>query len=938
MARDPLTNVVLLTGATGFLGTHLALRLLKEEGTAIIALVRARDAETARQRLLRLWWDWPELVDAVGGRVTVLAGDVALPRLGLDETRQEALTKKVTHVIHAAAAVRMDIPVGELRKTNVQGTVNVLELATAAHKDHGLARFSHTSTAYVAGGRKGEVREDSLTDEFGFSSAYEMTKYEAELLVNEAKKDLPVSVLRPGMVVGDSRTGAVKAFNTLYVPLRLYLSGRLRIFPTSGSLRVNLAPVDYVADAVVRLTFDRRAEGLNFHLTAPSSSLPTVKQMMHLVREWAETHLGMKLPRPLFIPLPLHLAKAGPRDRKAIEGEDRRTAGALELLAPYFKEDRIFRRDNTDRLLGPYVLKWQSVLPTLLQYAVYHGFLHRSERTIHEQVLFRLESKSRPVTYHDIVDGKAIIRSAAEVHREMLAVVGALAFLGIRAGDRVAIVGLNNTRYLALDVAIGLAGAVSVHLYYTSPPDEIDGILVASGARVLFVGAPKVMERLGEIRTDVKVVSFCRQPPPANLPREVIAWEDFLEQGKGKECQAEAPLGFGDIATLRYTSGTTGRPKGVVFRHGNLRFMAESTISLMPWKARTSPIFYVSFLPLNHVVEGILSTYSLYYALAPVDVYYLEDFRELHFALPLVRPSVFFAVPRVYEKLWQGLLATRLGRSFAASQPGLKKRFLARLLRAPLLRKAGLDRCAQLIVGSAPASEKLLRDFRELGIEIHNAYGLSEAPLVTFNRRGANRIGTVGQPLPCTEVKIADDGEILVRGPQVTPGYFEKDAVPPFRDGWLVTGDVGRMEDGFLIIEGRRKEIIATSYGKKIHPCGIEEMLKGIPGVAEAMLVGEKQPYCTAILWVKGDWSPESASEIGRAIDAINSRLSHPEQIRRWAVMAHDLSPEGGELTATFKLRRQEVARLRPEVILALYDEGDVPKSVLYLGGRTTWA
>ena len=167
------------------------------------------------------------------------------------------------------------------------------------------------------------------------------------------------------------------------------------------------------------------------------------------------------------------------------------------------------------------------------------------------------------------------------------------------------------------------------------------------------------------------------------------------------------------------------------------------------------------------------------------------------------------------------------------------------------MRRAGLDRCAQLLVGSAACGEGLLRGFHELGIEVHNAYGLTEAPLVTLNRLGANRIGTVGEPLPETEVRIAEDGEVLVRGPQVTAGYFDEPDASPFRDGWLATGDLGRFTDeGGLVIVGRKKELIKTAYGKYAHPAEVEALLKEIPGVAEAMLVGEGKPFCVALMWV----------------------------------------------------------------------------------------
>ena len=210
----------------------------------------------------------------------VLAGDVAQPRLGLDEDGYAGLVRGLTHIIHAAADLRINAPIAELRRTNLQGTEHVLELAQAAQADHGLARLSHVSTAYVAGGRSGPVPEDALTDAYGFSCAYEFSKFEGERRVQAARDHLPISVFRPGMIVGDSSTGEIKTFNTFYFPLRLYLAGRLPLVPGSRTQPVNLVPVDYVADAIVRLTLEPGAEGLNFHLTAPHAALPQAGELV----------------------------------------------------------------------------------------------------------------------------------------------------------------------------------------------------------------------------------------------------------------------------------------------------------------------------------------------------------------------------------------------------------------------------------------------------------------------------------------------------------------------------------------------------------------------------------------------------------------------------------------------------------------------------------
>ncbi|HET7309171.1 MAG TPA: AMP-binding protein, partial [Actinomycetota bacterium] len=822
-------DVVLLTGGTGFLGTEVAARLLERADLEIVSLVLAdSDAEAARASD-RAWWFQPDLRAELGARIHAIAGDVAKSTLGLDSGTYADLCDRVTHIVHSAADLRVDETVEQLRVTNVTGVANVLVFARSARR---LARLVHVSTAYVAGGRKGTVGEDDLTDAFGFGSPYEQTKYEAERLVRDAASELPVTVVRPSMIVGDSRTGDIKTFNTFYAPLRLFLSGKLRIVPARRDLRVNIVPVDYVADSIVSLTFDPRAVGTTVHLTTPTDELPTAGDVLVFARRWAREHLGVRLPSPVFLPIGLRLG-----------------GRTVRLLKPYFRERRRFRRDHADELLGPTVPHWHEYLPTLLEHATSRGFLHRSDRTVHEQVLFRLASRRLPVRFVDFgADGGRTIRSATEIRNEIATVAAALRGMGVGAGTRIAIVGSNGTRYLAVDVAIGLVGGVSVPLYATTPPEDLDDVLRRSRSELLFVGAPAVMERVDELATSVPIVSFCHDDPSTR--REVIGWEDFLELGLGKGGDAEvprfAPVGPDDLATIRYTSGTTGAPKGVAFTHGQLRWMAETMASLVPWGIRTQPNRYLSFLPMSHVVEGILGTYSPYDLPAPVEVTFLEDFRRVAATLPVVRPTVFFSVPRLYQKVWEGVGRSRIGTRYQRMRAGPPRWILRPAVRRAMLRRAGLDRCAQLLVGSAAVDEQLLRSFHELGVEIHEAYGLTEAPLVALNRLGRNRIGSSGELLPQTQVRVADDGELEVRGPQVMAGYVDEDE-QPFRDGWLQTGDLGHVTaDGQLVIDGRKKDLLKTAYGKYLQPSKIEAMLRRIPGVSEAMVVGEGRPFCAA--------------------------------------------------------------------------------------------
>jgi long-chain acyl-CoA synthetase len=473
-----------------------------------------------------------------------------------------------------------------------------------------------------------------------------------------------------------------------------------------------------------------------------------------------------------------------------------------------------------------------------------------------------------------------------------------------------------------VDVAIGLAGGVSVPLYPTTPPGELDDILRRSRAEILFVGTPAVLERLGELSTQVPVVSFCRDDAPAG--REVTGWAAFLACGEGTAVLGQAPVGPDDLATIRYTSGTTGPPKGVAFTHAQLRWMAETMASLVPWSIRTRPVRHLSFLPMNHVVEGIFGTYSPYNLPAPMEVTFLEDFQRVASALPAVRPTVFFSVPRLYERIWEQLGRSALGDRYRLMGEGPLRRTLRPVVRRAVLRRAGLDRCAQLITGSAPVDEQLLTSFRELGVEIHNAYGLTEAPLVALNRLGRNQIGTVGEPLPDTQVRIADDGEVLVRGPQVTTGYVDEE-VQPVRDGWLLTGDLGHLTAaGSLVLDGRKKDLLKTAYGKYLQPSKIEAMLRRIPGVAEAMVVGEGRPFCAALLWIDGTTDP---AMIDSAVMDANRRLSHPEQVKRWAVLPDDLSIESGDLTANLKLRRHRAEARFGGVIDALYQTRPAPST-----------
>jgi long-chain acyl-CoA synthetase len=930
MGREKLKDIIFLTGATGFLGTQIIRRLIKKENIKIFVIVRGENFEDALRRLSRAWWEWPDLTEEIDGlkefntnefrdyKINLINGDLSEENLGLEKYIYHFLVENLTHIIHTAADIRLNAPLTDLRKINVQGTENLIKLASDAHKNHGICRFSHLSTAYVAGGQTGNISENLLTDNYGFLSNYERSKYEGELKVKES--GLPFSIFRPGMVVGDSKTGYLKTFNTIYVLIRLYFNKQLPLIPVSGDVKLNLVPVDYVADAVVELTFEKKTEGLTFHVTAPYSTLPDVKEFIDFIRRWANSKFGLKLSNPIFlssysIPYIAYILKISGSNGK-------RLSNTMEELAPYLNENREFSRTNIENFLGSYKLDWKNFLPKLLDYAIYNGFFHRSERTVHEQILFRLNSKSMPVKYYDIVNNEYLVLTQYDIHKNIINAVKALKILGVTPGDRVAIVGSNSTRYLTLDVAIGLLGAVCVPLYYTSPVTEINEILEDCEAKMIFIGIPNLFDHLNEFENMETIISFCNNS--VEIPSNILSWNQFLEIGMEQQeldHKLVSPVDFNDIATIRYTSGTTGKPSGVTFTHGNLRWMAEYIASMPPWKERTKEVTYLSFLPMNHVIEGILGIYAPYYAPAPLKLYFLENFQDLESALPQVRPTLFFSVPRFYEKVWSKISKSWLGKLYLNTNKGHIKNILRRILRRSVLKQTGLDFCAQLIVGSAPISIDILMSFRDLGIEIHNAYGLTEAPLVTINRLGSNRIGTVGEPLPKTDLEILDDGEVLVHGPQVTPGYFNDKYRNDlnFLDGGLLTGDYGYLDnEGFLMITGRKKELIVNSYGKTISPLKIEGMLRHVNGVSEVMMIGDEKPYCISLIWVEDDIDPENLSV---TIEKVNSKLSNPEKIKRWAIIRNDLSIENGDLTANLKLKRENILKRYQKLVNLIYKD-----------------
>ncbi len=967
-----------ITGGTGFVGTEVTAALLRTSEETIYVLVRAADEETAIHRLRSGWQDLPELRDEIGKRIKPVAGDFMRADLALSQEQIQNLRGCITQIFHIGAETGIQKSREELLAVNRDGTSYMLDFAHAVSRDGSLKRFLYVSTAYTAGLRSGRIMEnDPLPDEY--ATFYEESKALAEKLVMQS--GLPYTIARPGMIVGNSVTGRITKFNTIYYVLKLILQEKLPVLPVSAGQKLNIVPVDYVADSIVKLASHPEAEKACFHLTSPQESQPSAGEMMAFVRRWAKENLLLDLSGPVFIPLPM-LKKAGLRHNLRTDEKEKNPLSNLTALMVYFYDEHIFDRSETDRLLGRYQPDWRNYAGPMLRYACRYNFLHHSERSVFEQVLFRLKSKTAPISYYDVGENEIAQTTADEMRRKIRLIRSGLRRLGVKKGDRVALTGINSTEYFGLNIAIGLSGAVAVPIYYTTPVEEIDILLEKSGAGWFFVGDRRIMKQITTAIRTVPVIAFSDALKAGEECTAVMTWDTFLKGGKeplsglapeaekenragstavcstetekkdragstavcstetekkdragstaGRSQEAEKKDGKDqngrslavridpeDLAAIHYTSGTTGDPKGVMFHAGQLSWMGQVMTDLISWKDKQEEMRYLSFLPLSHVVEGILASYAPYYMHCPVKYYYLNDFSRLTTALLKVRPTVFFSVPRFYEKLWQQIEENPVGRKYLKAGKGPYRSALGKILRKAVLKKAGLDHCSTLIVGSAPISEELLLKFRELGIEIYNAYGQTEAPLITINRPGDNVIGSIGTPLPDTRVTLLEDGELIVEGPQVCKGYYglETDTI---RGSILKSGDLGSIDEGgHIYLIGRKKEMVVTSYGKNINCPKIEERLKNIPGISEAVLIGERRPYCTALLWPAEN---ADLSGLKEQIEKMNEKLSHPETIRKWTLIDQPLTIPNGELTPNLKVRRNVVQEHFRDVIEKMYE------------------
>ncbi|MBA2579315.1 MAG: long-chain fatty acid--CoA ligase [Thermoleophilaceae bacterium] len=536
--------------------------------------------------------------------------------------------------------------------------------------------------------------------------------------------------------------------------------------------------------------------------------------------------------------------------------------------------------------------------------------------------------------------------------------------LGLEPGDRAAIVAETRPEWTHADLAILSAGLVSVSVYPTNSADECSYVLGHSEARVAFVEDDEQLAKVLAITEQLPPLEWIVVMAPSGPAAQALSIEDLRARGRGRD-QAEwsariAAVDPDDPCAFIYTSGTTGPPKGCVLTHRNLQAMTD--MATEHGLIEEGEVVYL-FLPLAHAFALIVQFLVL--SLGGTIAYWERDRTKIVPNLAEVRPTTFPSVPRVFEKAHATVLARvraeggareriffwalGVGRRVSALEregrrPGALLRARHALADHLALRKVrGVfgDRLRKCVSGAAPIPIEVLEFFHACGVKVLDMYGLTEtAPGVAANQPHRFRFGSVGTPFPRMEVRFADDGELLVRGPNVFEGYYKDEQATraALVDGWLHTGDLGSLDgEGFLHITGRKKDIIVTAGGKNVAPSKLESGLRESRWVSEALVVGDHRPYLVALVTLDAEQTPAFAeqhgldvaelaasepmrAEVQRAIDAVNAGVGRVEQIKRFLILPGDMTQEGGELTPTLKVRRGAVADKYMPELERLYD------------------
>jgi long-chain acyl-CoA synthetase len=557
--------------------------------------------------------------------------------------------------------------------------------------------------------------------------------------------------------------------------------------------------------------------------------------------------------------------------------------------------------------------------------------------------------------------------SHAEVEQRVSRLAAALDWMGVQRGDRVAILSENRPEWAIADFAVLGLGAADVPIYPTLPANQIAYILRDAGVRGIFVSTREQLAKLLEIRPEVPslkaVIAFDDPGGAENVERfeDVLArGRELIEQGKFLDFRNRAlTVGPDDLATLIYTSGTTGEPKGVMLTHYNIAsnvaaVRQHNVLEIHPGEVA------LSFLPLSHSFERMA---DYYYWNQGATIAYVDAVEKVAESLVQVRPHIVAAAPRVFEKIYakvmgatgvKGLLvkwAKRVGEATVedrlsgrvAGPTTFQEKLADRLVFSKLRARTG-GRIRSFVSGSAPLSADIARFFWAAGLRIFEGYGLTEtSPVVNANKPGAVKLGTVGPPVPGTEIRIGENGEILARGPQIMKGYWnqpEATAEVIEQDGWFHTGDVGFIDpQGFLTITDRIKNILVTAGGKNIAPAPIENLVSMSPHIAQVVMLGDKRAFPTLLLVPDFENLRTWAKENGIEVQDLEALAEHPrvkelleqeamgrlqglaryELPKKISVIPREFTVETGELTPTMKVKRKVVEEHYSEVIEEMY-------------------
>lgn len=574
------------------------------------------------------------------------------------------------------------------------------------------------------------------------------------------------------------------------------------------------------------------------------------------------------------------------------------------------------------------------------------------------------QARVRPAApaYYVREDGIWKATSWAEYARLVKQAARALIALGFEPGQCTSILGGNRPEWCIFHVATMSAGGAPAGIYATCSPEEVAYIVDHSESPVVLVEDLAQWKKIDAERKNLprlKHVVLMQGAPKVADPL-VLSWDDFLAKGDSvdearvmERIHAAEPQG---LATLIYTSGTTGPPKGVMLTNENLAWTSEVANKLV---RQTSGDWTLSYLPLSHIAEQMFTIHG------PITIgsrtYFAENITKLRENLKEVQPTVFFGVPRVWEKFYTGVhgkisqatgvkaklvkWAMSVGRkatevrSRGGTPSGLEYALAKKLVFDKLKPELGLGNVRVCVSGAAPIAKEIIEFFAGLDIVVLEVYGQSEDTGPTsFNFADDFRFGSVGRPVPGVDVKIAEDGEILVRGKNVFQGYFKepKATAETLVDGWLHSGDLGELRDGFLYITGRKKDILITAGGKNIAPKNLESDLKQHPLVGEAVVIGDRRKFLTALISLdaealaayaqekgidpaKAHEDPEIRASIQQTVDEMNARVARVETVKKFTILPRPLSIDHGELTPTLKVKRKVVNEKWASAIDGMY-------------------